>query len=273
MRHNIWVERGLEALQKGQWFDGLQMIQGAVERTGRQDQPDVVEQIINQILPIFPENWNTLVCELVREILTQIRIRKSQLEWVKLIPLMFSIIREIPRKSCVSLAKNQIVMDAGFLNNEFLVNLEGVIAEEKSGFVLGDLYYCSAGLFSRKKDFVRCYEALKNWKEHGLVTPRLGTYLLLAEVNAYEIDECPDYMIAPESEVDKQTEDYAILGERICHAVELTDQVEFNNIMFEFKELINSDGLLKTLCDGINGILHPAKGSGLLGSLFGNRNS
>ncbi|MFW9853982.1 MAG: hypothetical protein ACFFFG_02950 [Candidatus Thorarchaeota archaeon] len=273
MRQNIWVERGLEALRQGQWFDGLQMIQGAVERAGRQDQSDVVEQIINQILPIFPEDWNTLVSELVREILTQIRVRKSQLEWIRLIPLIFSVLRKISHEPCVHLARNQIVMDAGFQNNDFLLNLEGVIAEEKKAFLLGDLYYCIAGLFSKKKDYVRCYEALQNWKEHGLVTPHLGTYLLLAEVNAYEIEECTNYMVAPQSEVDEEAEDYAILGERICRAVELTDQVEFNNIMFEFKELINSDGLLRTLCDGINGILHPTKGSGLLGSLFGSRDS
>jgi hypothetical protein len=271
MRQNIWVERGLEALQQGQWFDGLQMLQGAVERTSRQDQPDVSERIITQILPIFPEDWATLACELVREIITQVRVRKSQLEWVRLIPMVLTTLRENSSQECIRTVKNQIIMDIGLRDNDFLINLEALITEEKRIFPLSDLYYCKAGLFSKKKDFVRCYETLQTWKEHVTVTQHLRTYLLLAELNAYEIEECPDQMSVPQKEVDEEAEQYAILRERICRAVELTDQVEFNDILLEFKELINSDGLLKALCDGITGIFQPTQGSGLLGSLFGTR--
>lgn len=275
MKQNIWVERGLEALQQSQWFDALQMLQGAIERSGRQNQPDVAERIIAQLIPKFPEDQVMLACELVREIITRIRKRKSQMEWVRLVSTVFTTLRKLSRQECLRTVKNQIIMDHGLQDKDFLLNLEALIVEEKRLFFLPDLYYCKAGLLSKRKDYVRCYETLQDWKEHTKVTPPFRTYILLAELNAYEIEGCTEYLAATQQEFDEEAEQYAILAERICRAVELTDQVEFNTILVEYNELINphGDGLLKSLCDGIAGIFQPTQGTGLLGSLFGARDS
>lgn len=274
MKENPWLERGIDELHKGHWFDGFQILQGALQRAFRLNQPNDAEHIISEATAIFASgNQTKLACDLVLALIITIRQRLNDLVYARLIPFCISELRKASLETCVRTVCNQIMMENSFRGSEFLLHLNNFILKanyEKS--VVSDLYYCYAGLLCYKKDFVSCFKTLNSWsQEFSPLPPKMRVYLTLAEINAYEIEGCGKFLISEESlnSYDPETESYLEIANKIFGSVQTLNNSEFHSIISDYSDLINSktDGLLKALCDGISEIFNNNSSSGLF-SLF-----
>ncbi len=275
MKENPWLERGLDELRKNHWFDGFQILQGALQRAFRLNQPDDAKFIISEATSIFVSgNQTKLVCDLVLVLIVNIRQRLSDLSYARLIPFCFAELRKASLENCVRTVCNQIMMEKSFQGSEFLLHLNNFILEtnyEKT--VVSDLYFCYAGLLCYKKDFTLCFKTIHSWsKDLSSLSPKMRAYLTLAEINAYEIDGCGKFLSLEESvnSYDPETESYLEIASKIFGSVQTSNKSEFHSIISDYSDLIDSrkDGLLKALCDGISEIFNNNSSSGLF-SLFG----
>ncbi len=268
MKDNPWLLKGLEEFRNDRWFDGFQMIQGALQRAFRFNEPNTAKDIISQAVPSLQAgDHEKLTCDLMRALFNNIRLKYESREWVELIPFSLNELRNAALIDCIQTISNYIISEKVYQNSNFLLHLDNLILEEKySPSVISDLYFIYSGLLCNKKDFIKCFETLEAWsKDFSSLTPRMRAYLTLAELNAYEIEGCGKYLKEKSG-----SDDYLELVMRIFNAVENTDQTEFLSAVADYSELINSqDGLLKALCNGIAEIFKPKSGAGLFSSLFG----
>jgi hypothetical protein len=275
MKKNPWLERGLDELKQGHWFDGFQLLKGALQRTFRFENPDHVKMILSKAIPLFTlGNQEKLACELGQSIITGIRTKTTERLYVELIPFFLDKLREESLESCVKAICNQILEEKAFQVPEFLSHLNDIINEANlNENVIDDLYFCYAGLTCYIKDYVSCFKTLISWNnERTSPSPKMRVYLTLAEINAYEIESCGKYLYSKEESTDhfdSETKTYIEIAFKIFGAVQTNDSSEFYSTIADHSDLINSknDGLLKGLCDGISEIFADKSHSGLL-SLF-----
>lgn len=268
MKNNPWLLKGLEEFKRDRWFDGFQMIQGALQRAFRFNEPNSAKDIITQAIPSLQAgDHEKLICDLMRTLIKNIRQKTKSRDWVELIPISLNEMRNAGLFDCIQTVNNYIISEKAYQNSDFLLHIDNLILEEKyRSSVISDLYFFYSGLLCYKKDFVKCFETLESWsKEFPSLSPKMRTYLTLAELNAYEIEGCGKYL-----EEKSSSDDYLDLTVRIFSAIESKDQAEFLSVVSDYSELINSqDGLLKALCNGIAEIFKPKSGAGLFSSLFG----
>ena len=80
MRTEKWIERGLDSLQAGQWFDGIQLLQGALRRAIRLNQPELVKEIIQKSSDyLLPGQQTEIFCHFILDSLLLIgKIQRYQ---------------------------------------------------------------------------------------------------------------------------------------------------------------------------------------------------
>ena len=275
MKEDPWFERGLEELKRGHWFDGFQMLKGAIQRTIRNNNAEHVKLILSKAIPRFISgDQEKLACGLGQNLINNIDLKIKERIFADLIPFVLTLLREENLETCVQSICNQIMVRKSFQTSEFLKHLKNQINEANFNVnVLSDLYLCYSGLFCYKKEYISCFETLLSWyNELSSSSPKLRVYLTLAEINAYEIDSCGKYLHLKEEPIDHfdiETKNYLEIAFKIFSAVKTNDSTEFHSTIADYSDLINSkkDGLLKGLCDGISGIFTDQSQSGLL-SLF-----
>ncbi|UCG89554.1 MAG: hypothetical protein JSU57_03520 [Candidatus Heimdallarchaeota archaeon] len=272
MTKDPWLKRGLVELQQSHWFDGSQMLQGAIRRAFRYDEPDHARVVISKSVPLFASgNQTKLACDLVLTLITCISRKNTERVYTKLIPFTLIDLRAASLETCVRTICNRIIMEKAFQESEFLSHIHNFILEANfDQNVVSDLYFCYAGLLCCKKDFVSCFETLQSWsQEFSFLTPRMRAYLTLAEINAYEIEDCGKYLHIEEKGDMTESDTYLEIANRIFSAVQTSNSSEFYSTTADYSDLIDpkKDGLLKVLCDGISEILNNKSSSGLF-SLF-----
>ncbi|MFX1516149.1 MAG: hypothetical protein ACFFC6_07565 [Promethearchaeota archaeon] len=275
MKEDPWFERGLNALKQGHWFDGFQMLKGAIQRTLRNNNADHAKMILSNAIPLFiTGNQEKLACGLGQNLINIIDYKIKERTYADLIPFVLALLREENLEMCVQSICNQIMVGKAFQTSEFLNHLRNQINEANFNTdVLSDLYLCYSGLLCYKKDYVSCFETLLSWyNELSSSSPKIRVYLTLAEINAYEIDSCGKYLHSkeePTNHYDMETKNYLEIAFKIFSAVKTNNIAEFHSTIADYSDIINSknDGLLKGLCDGISGIFNDQSQSGLL-SLF-----
>ncbi|MFX0123321.1 MAG: hypothetical protein ACFFAE_06745 [Candidatus Hodarchaeota archaeon] len=276
MEKDPWFERGLDELKQGHWFDGFQMIKGAIQRAIRFDKPDHAKMILSKAIPLFATGeQKKLACDIGLSLIISIRQKIPEHIYADLVPGILVALRENILEECAQTICNQIMVEKAFQKPEFLLYLKDLI-NIKANFnsnVISDLYLCYAGLLCYKKDYVSCFETLISWyNESSSPSPKMRVYLTLAEINAYEIETCGKYLHSKEESTDSydsETKNYFEIAFRIFSAVQTNNLSEFHSTIVDYSDLINSkkDGLLKGLCDGISEIFNDKSQSGLF-SLF-----
>ncbi|MFX0181702.1 MAG: hypothetical protein ACFE95_01370 [Candidatus Hodarchaeota archaeon] len=276
MKKNPWLERGLVELQQKRWFDGFQMLQGALERAFRFDKPNNAEIILAEtIIQLSAGKQEKLTCDFMSAFMKNLSSKHHDRKWVELIPFSFNKMHIVLLEECIRTICNQIISEKAFQDVEFLHHLDNIILESKYNKVVSDLYFCYSGLLGRKKEFVACYEAIEAWSKESPLSLKMRAYLTLAELNAFEIEGCGKYIQIENrennTEISSISKNYLEIATRIFDAVESSDSSEFFSIIADYSDFIDSkkDGLLKALCDGIAEIFKPSSGSGLFSSLFG----
>lgn len=277
MRYEKWLQRGIEELKQNHWFDGYQMILGAYQRVLQSDSPEDAVKIVSKTLPIL-ESQNRLACDLISVIILSISQNPTKRPWVELIPVSFREIIKSNLTECVQGICNKIIQNKMFQDSELLQHINNIILEKNYSLsILNHLYYCYIGILCRKKDFASAFKSLSAWSsEFEKPTPKIRSYLTLAEINAYEIEGCGKYLKEEDSEIiasgssESETDSYFEIANRIFRAVQVSDVTEFKSTIQDYSDLINykEDALLKVLCDGISEIFKPKANLGL-SSLFG----
>lgn len=275
---NPWVDRGLQELSSGHWFDGYQMLLGAYQRALKSNDPEIVSNILNDAIPLFLEaNHDKLAFNLISNYILGIRSVRNKREWVEVIKAIFKLVREESQFSRLQNIYSQIITERAFQDDQFLLHYYNIILEaEVVDDVIFDLYYTYAGILCQKKKYVECFEALSTYSEETTnLSARIRTYLTLAEINAYEIGSCGKYLLMSNGK-NVQEENpiearYLEITNSIFRAVENEDEEAFLEILDLYSDLINvhEDILLKVLCDGIKDIFSSQSGAGGLFSLLG----
>ena len=108
MKQDIWLDKGLEELNQEHWFDGFQMLQGALARTVRCNKPDHAKMIISKAIPLFTsKEKEKLVIDLILGLILNIRRRLDNWNFVELIPFSFENLRKSSLENCVFTICNQ----------------------------------------------------------------------------------------------------------------------------------------------------------------------
>lgn len=270
MRTDNWIERGLVTLQARQWFDGTQLLRGALQRAVRLNQPEKVKLILRKSSEfLLPEQQNDLYCHFILETLPLLGKKNREKDWVVILPEILSILREGKLDTCITKFLNKLVSSKKFQDLTIIDELYLQVTE--MNFTLetkSDLFYCLAGLRLSRKEYLKCFEILSEWDELVPSSARLLAYLTLAELNAFEIDGCGKFLDRAKSEVEVTR--YIEIVSQLFKASELTDYDLFKSIIEDNTDLVSSqnDILLKLLCDGIANFLKPKDSKGML-SLFG----
>jgi hypothetical protein len=277
MKKNLWLERGLAELQQQHWFDGFQMLQGALQRAFRFNKPNSAKEIITEAIAQFKAgNQEIMACKFMSIFIKNLCSRSHNRDWIELIPFSFNEMRKISFENSIRNICNQIISEKTFQDSEFLQHLDNIILETEYNKEVSDLYFCYSGLLCLKKDFVACHEAIEEWSKGFPLTLIMRAYLTLAELNAYEIEGQGKYLQIEnqnyESELSSNSEsiEYLEIATQIFDAVESSDSSDFYSIISAHSDLIDSkkDGLLKALCDGVADIFKPRSDPGLFSSLF-----
>ena len=274
MKHDPWVEKAIIEIDAGNWFDGFQMFQGALQRAIRQNNSSHAREIISKSIPLFSSGKQTrLVSDIVVNFFIALSRKRDDISWVSVIAYVFEELRKNAEFNVLSDIKNKIINNSKFHSKEFSSNLiETVHMANTNSAVISDLYYCNAGILTSIKEYLDCFELLETWgKEFEHVPPKLRTYLTLAELNAYETQGCGRYLEdQSEDETNETDQMYLEIGSRILRAVKILDEDEFQRINEEYQDLINSDkdALLSVLIKDLKVLFQPQKGAGLF-SMFG----
>ncbi len=275
-----WLRRGLEEIRRKSFFDGFQLLQGAIQRAFQHDDHLMAKQIISKALIEFNIfDQRNLACELVKNTVKLLHRKQKIRAWTELIPFTLENLRTLSLEDCIRVFLNQLLSVKSFQDPDFIINMKDLIEESNYDTkTILDLYYLYSGFLCSKGDFIECFNAITQWsmlsKPISLI---MRTYLTLAELNAYEIEGCGKYLKTDIQSIPKEDlnapsgKKYFILAQNIFKAVENNDKKEFYLILEKNSDLINpsNDGLLKALCDGISSIFKNKSGSGILSSFFG----
>lgn len=273
MTSNSWFDNGIAAIQEKRWFDGYQMLFGALVRALRvKDLKTVHKIMINSIPLLVVGKQNNLACNIALSFINNFpKIDERELEWLDQIHILLDILHQNKLENCLVEIRRGIITNKKFSSIEFIIDL--TIQTEiltKSPRIQYDVFYCQAGLFASQKDYVQCFKTLETLSSKTELTPRMRVYLTLSELNAYEVDSCGRYIKEMPEKLSFEDGLYVEIVTRAFRAVEASDQRDFLSLMKEYDDIINIkvDPLLKLLCDGILEIFQGSNGKGLLSSFF-----
>ncbi|MHA1974638.1 MAG: hypothetical protein ACTSW1_16680 [Candidatus Hodarchaeales archaeon] len=268
-----WFKRGIESIRLESWFDSLQLLQGALQRSIRSNSPEIAEKLFREAIPLYKKGGREkLACNLILYYVRVIeRERLREVKWVKMIEEIISILNENSLLGCIRKFSNNIVMDKKFLEDDTF-NL--IIKTLQDNFIHPKvktyLYYCLAGLYSNKRDYVACFSTLDNLAKETTLNPVLRTYLTLAEINAFELEGCGKYLQDIDGKLDEEEEIYIEIAQRVFQSVESYNFDEYKSIQQEYSDIINPkyDAILKSLFDGIGEIFQSSQGTNIFSSFF-----
>ena len=271
-----WIERGLDSFEANQWFDGIQYIQGGLQRTFQSDQANKTETIYQATSELlFTANKQKLFCQLVMDSLPYLRKKVHNKKWIMLYPVLFSILNKEEMKSCVFDFINILIADKNFQEEFFIQEVHALISKDDiPRDIKSDLYFCTAGLLCWQQEYVKCFEMLTEWNKLIPSSPKILTYLTLAELNAFEVNEVSEYLTQAKSFIDQSSSEsaneYVEIASQLFKTVELKNYDLFQSILLDFSVFIDKrhDALLKALCEGLDDILKPKSNKGMF-SLFG----
>ncbi|MHA1331589.1 MAG: hypothetical protein ACTSR2_10975, partial [Candidatus Hodarchaeales archaeon] len=266
-------ERGIESIKSESWFDSLQLLQGALQRSIRSNSPKMAEKIFLEAIPLYKEgNRENLACSLALYYIRVIgRDKLKEIKWINLIEKIIIVLNKSSLTKCIREFINNIIIEKKFLDDNILnlmdENLQGSLAVPD---VKINLSYCLAGLYSANKDYVACFTTLDNLAKETALTPILRTYLTLAEINAFELEGCGKYLQNIIENLDQREEMYIEIAQRAFQAVESFNYNEYESIRKEYSDIINPkfDAILKSLFDGIGEIFQSSRGANVFSSFF-----
>jgi len=271
-----WIERGLDSFKANRWFDGIQYIQGSIQRAFQSNQAKDVEIIYQKSSEFLcAANKQKLFCKLVMDSLPHLRKKISNKEWIMIYPTIFSILEKEGMEFCISNFSNELITNKSFQEEEFIQELHNIISKDDiPSSIKSHLYFCAVGLLCWKQEYVKCYEMLTEWNKLIPSSPKILTYLTLAELNAFEVDEVSEYLTQAKSLIDQTStssvSEYVEIASQLYKTIELKNYELMQNILEDFSEIINieHDALLKALCEGLAGFLKPKSNKSSF-SLFG----
>jgi hypothetical protein len=271
-----WIERGLDSFKANQWFDGIQYIQGGLQRTFKSDKVNKAETIFHatsELLIIADKQ--KLFCQLVMDSLPYLRKKIHNKKWLTLYPFFFSILHKEGMESCIFDFSNLLIADKRFQNEDFIQEMHTLISKDDILIdVKSHLYYCTVGLLCWQRDYAKCFEMLTEWNKLIPSSPKILTYLTLAELNAFEVSGVSEYLTQAKSLIDQSSsessKEYVEIASQLFKTVELKNYELLQSILADYSEIVNikSDALLKALCEGLVGFLKPKSNKGKF-SLFG----
>jgi len=270
---NSWFDNGIAAIRENRWFDGYQMLYGALVRAARNKNSKIVHKIITNSIPLFiTGNQNSLACNIALSFINNFpKINDTELEWLTQLHILFSILHQNKLEDCLVEVRWAIITNKKFSPIEFIIDLTiqtEVLA--KNPEIQYDIFYCQAGLFASQKDYIKCFNTLELLSSQTELTPKMRVYLTLSELNAYEVDGCGRYIKEMPEKLSLEDELYLEIANRAFRAVEASDKRDFLSLTREYDDIVNIkvDPLLKLLCDGISEIFQNSNGTGLLSSFF-----
>jgi hypothetical protein len=269
MKPNNWIEKGFASLEAHQWFDGIQLLRGALQRAFQLNQPENAELILEKTSDYLLSNQKSnLFCHFVFEILPLFGKKNRDEKWIAIFPIIIDTLRRGKLDECANKLMNKVILSKMFNEDFFLKELTLQIDNNKfSNETIFDFFYILAGLRLIRKEYIECFEILSEWYKVNSSSPRLISYLTLAELNAFEIEGCGNFL--KQLKVEFELNRYIEIVKQLFKATELTDYSLFKSIIEDNADLVNSqeDALFKLLCDGILDFLKPKDNKGLM-SLF-----
>ena len=276
MEIDKWIEKGLDSFKANQWFDGIQYIQGGLQRTFQSDQANKAETIFHAASELLiTANKQKLFCQLVMDSLPYLRKKIHNKKWITLYPIIFSILHKEGMESCIVDFSNLLIADKRFQDENFIQEIHTLISNND---ILKDvkshLYFCTVGLLCWQRDYAKCFEMLTEWNKLIPSSPKILTYLILAELNAFEVNGVSEYLTQAKSLIDqsssKSAKEYVEIASQLFKTVELKNYEFLQSILSDYGEIVDikHDALLKALCEGLTGFLKPKSNKGMF-SLFG----
>ena len=273
MKQDTWFKSGIESLEKEKWFDGIQLIQGALERSFRKNDYENVENIMIKSAEILIlADRLDLYCQLALSNILPIAERGKDEEWFLLIPTIYGVLVKVKSESCLVKIRTKIIETKSFQEKIILEHLKKIISKEKVEVaVQAELFFLLASLEVSMQLFPECFDTLVEWKSLSPTpSPEILAYLTLAELNAFEIDGCGQYL-KEANELNSQSE-YIELTSQLFKAVELKDYELCLTIIEDYQDILTpvKDILLVRLTEGISDFMKPKEKKNLF-SLFGGR--
>ena len=271
-----WIERGLDSFKANQWFNGIQYIQGGLQRSFQSDQAkkaEIIYQASSKLL--FEANKQKVFCNIVVDSLPQLRKKLKNKKWISIYPILISILDKEGMEICIINFFNALIADKGFQDEEFIQEVHSLILNDDVPIsVKNHLYFCVTGLLCWKKEYVKCYEMLTEWNKLFPSSPKILTYLTLAELNAFEVDGLSEFLTEANTLIAQTSstsdKDYVEVASQLFKAVELKNYELLLSILEDYNEIIDikHDALLKALCEGLIDFLQPKSNRSPF-SLFG----
>ena len=115
---------------------------------------------------------------------------------------------------------------------------------------------------------------LAEWNKLIPSSPKILTYLSLAELNAFEVNGVSEFLTEAESLIDQNSSgtdrEYVEIASQLFKTVELKNYELLQSILEDYNEIINvkHNALLKALCEGLVDFLKPKSNTNPF-SLFG----
>ena len=269
-----WIERGLDSFKANQWFDGIQYIQGGLQRTFQSDRAkkaEAIYQVTSELL--LAANKQKLFCQLVLDSLPHFRKKIHNKKWIILYPVIFSILNKEGMESCIFDFINLLIADKSFQEDIFIQEVHTLISKDDiPRDIKNHLYFCTVGLLCWQQEYVKCFEMLTEWNKLIPSSPKILTYLTLAELNAFEVDGVSEYLTQARSLIDQSSSDpaseYVEIASQLFKASELKNYELLQSILADFSEIVDikHDALLKALCEGLLDFLKPKSNKGLFSS-------
>ena len=127
-----WLEKGIDSFRKNQWFDGIQFIQGGLQRAFQSDQAKTAETIFKTTSELLlSANKQKLYCQIVIGSLPYLRKKIKSKNWVMVYPVIFSTLNNEGMKTCLNKFMNQLIAKKSFQEEEFIKELHALILKEK----------------------------------------------------------------------------------------------------------------------------------------------
>ncbi len=272
MKQNTWLNKGIRSLEEKKWFDGIQLIQGALQRSFRGNDYENVKKILNKTSELLtPAEKTNIFCQLVLSTILPIGERIKNEEWLTILHLIFRILVETKSNGCLSKIKIRIIETKYYHDNNVLEYLKKEISNKKQESKLrAELYYLLSSLQVSMQQYSECFETLTQWNSESLLSSEIFTYLTLAELNAFEIESCGQYL-EEAKKANSQSEHTEFISQ-LFKAVELKDYGLYLSIIQDYRDLlrVEEDILLVKLVEGITDFMKPKDRKNLF-SLFGGR--
>ena len=132
MKTSNWIERGFASLEAHKWFDGIQLLRGALQRAFRLNQPEEVELIIQKTSEYLLSNQKSdLFCHFVLEVLPLFGKKNQDRKWIKIIPIIIDTLRRGKLSECTNKFLNKVILSKNFHDDIFIKELYLQISNKK----------------------------------------------------------------------------------------------------------------------------------------------